>query len=170
MSRLTKTTRDAFVAAVMADVPSVDYVAKVRKFLEEAIYERLPDKVRHVYDDPLTRPFLKSSSWWIRGLDQSLYLYCHDVLSDGALPDDVRGTLQNLVTDFLRQKEARKKMRDKLSGLIAGYSTVAAAAKGLPELEKYLPAPEPKKTPNLPAVSNVVADLSKLGWPKGEKT
>jgi hypothetical protein len=38
----------------------------------------------------------------------------------------------------------------------------------LPEFEKYFPAEDAPISKNLPALANMVADLTKLGWPKGK--
>ena len=48
---------------------------------------------------------------------------------------------------------------------MATVFTVDKFFEAFPEFEKYLPS-EAQPTKNLPALANVVADLSKLGWPK----
>jgi hypothetical protein len=53
-----------------------------------------------------------------------------------------------------------------LRGAIEACSTYKQLMTRLPEFEKYYPKPD-APTANLPALANVVADLSKLGWPKG---
>jgi hypothetical protein len=55
-----------------------------------------------------------------------------------------------------------------LQNAIMACTTLKALETTFPEFKKYFPT-ETQPTKNLPALANVVADLSKLGWPKGEK-
>jgi hypothetical protein len=66
------------------------------------------------------------------------------------------------------QKE-RTALSRKLFYTLKAFSTVKAAVKVLPELEKYFPT-EAKPTKNLPAVDGVITGLTKLGWPKDKNT
>jgi hypothetical protein len=45
-----------------------------------------------------------------------------------------------------------------------------ALRRNLPEFEKYMPKEEPKEEKQLPMVTTLIADLTKLGWPAGAKT
>jgi hypothetical protein len=53
-----------------------------------------------------------------------------------------------------------------LKGVIESCSSLKQLNERLPEFKKYFPTEE-KPVANLPALANVVAELSKLGWPKG---
>lgn len=44
--RLTKFDREAFVRAVIQDVPQIDYVAQAQKLLTDAAVASMPPKVR----------------------------------------------------------------------------------------------------------------------------
>lgn len=53
--RLTNYMRDAFVKALMQDVPQIDYDQQIRDLAMKRCVERLPPKVRALWDDPATR-------------------------------------------------------------------------------------------------------------------
>ena len=67
---------------------------------------------------------------------------------------------------FVAKKKERDDAHAKLSAIVNGCTTLAQLKKLLPEFISYFPT-EAEPTKNLPAVANMVADLSKLGWPKG---
>ena len=73
--------------------------------------------------------------------------------------------LDTIIGNAERQRQHRESLKEKISGVIAGCTTVKTAKARLPEFAKYLPE-EVEKTQNLPAIANLVADLTKLGWPK----
>jgi hypothetical protein len=54
-----------------------------------------------------------------------------------------------------------------LENALKGIRTRKQFVEAFPELEKYAPS-EHKSGSMLPAIANVVADLSKLGWPKNK--
>jgi hypothetical protein len=66
---------------------------------------------------------------------------------------------------FAAKKKERDEAHTKLSAIVNGCNTLAQLKKLLPEFISYFPS-EAAPTKNLPAVANMVADLSKLGWPK----
>ena len=58
-------------------------------------------------------------------------------------------------------------LRKQLTAVIASCTTLKQAKKALPEFVKYLPEePGSAIDRTLPVVGNLVADLSKAGWPK----
>jgi hypothetical protein len=69
---------------------------------------------------------------------------------------------------YKAEDETRYKAERSLAGVVEACSTLKQLKERLPEFTKYYPTEE-APTANLPALANVVADLSKLGWPKGAK-
>lgn len=58
-------------------------------------------------------------------------------------------------------------LRKQLTAVIAACTTLKQAKEALPEFIKYLPEePGNPVDRTLPVVGNLVADLSKAGWPK----
>lgn len=165
--RMIKMLREAFVDAVLADVPEIDYRAMYQRQLQEFILKRLPDIVRKVYDNPEARGYLVFSHPYASNVG-GLTVFCYDAVEKSPLTAEESATLEHLRKLSEEQKDTQRALRSKLTAAIAGCSTVKSAHKLLPEFAKYLPSLEASTTPNLPAVANIVADLSKAGWPKGK--
>lgn len=166
--RLAQYHRDAFVSAVMNDVPKTDYDEIAHKLAQDYLVERMPPKVRAVYDDKNLRRHLRSQSTGFPNPLNNHPLYtAPDYFYIEQTPD-----LKALVASVAAQKSAqdaqRANLRSKLTAVVKSCPTRAALAKALPEFEKYLPAEE-AKSGNLPALANVVADFVQAGWPKGKE-
>ena len=167
--RLTKTDKDAFVQAVMDDVPKVDYDEQVRSLMNKWGFEALPADLQ---------PMVKKYPEYF----DSHYIYtpanCTGV-QVMAPPDWAYGGFKGkepekyaqLVEIGQKAKEqeiAHNALRSKVRGLIESCSTLKSARERLLEFEKYLPADrDGHGTTNLP-VANTLADLVNAGWPKGE--
>jgi hypothetical protein len=158
MSRITKYDRQAIVRAIMADVPTPDKKQR-RQELQAAIVKSMSPTVRKVYTAYPT----------------ALRTYhIGDLTYDGCDWDSrnvIVGDVSNTTVDELAQKykdedRAVSDARYALKGAIEACSTYKQLMTRLPEFEKYYPKPDAPAA-NLPALANVVADLSKLGWPKG---
>lgn len=162
--RLTKHDKAMMVRAIMNDVPSTDYREKARKLIQDEAYSRMPPLVKAVYDDKSTRDFLlKNQSRYADGIGY-IYYYGLDVPAS-ALPD-----LIGLAKEAEAQRNARKQLEEKLTAMLAPVSTLKQAKVLLPEFEKYMPEEKNSKPlADLPVV-NVLTDLTKAGWPKGEGT
>ncbi len=160
--KLTKNLREAFVRAVMADVPKVDYREQLQKAATAAAVNLLPAPVAAAYkqfpDYVVTRHVRIGAQY-----------FC--LPSADGNPDFPIGVQQELARlEALReaQEESRKALRTKLNAAANSVTTRKALAELLPEFEKYLPADERTATLNLPAVANIVADFVQAGWPKGQ--
>jgi hypothetical protein len=165
--RLTKFDREAFVRAVMADVPTVDYDEQAKQLVQKAARDAMPPKVQAVYDDKDTRGFLTCEFYAMPGSLANAYLYHPKGWKHDAKLDK---KLQELAAGKKAQDQARQELRSKLKSIINNCSTLKKAKELLPEFEKYLPAErETVKADNLPAVTGLVTDLMKLGWPKGKQ-
>lgn len=160
---LTKTTRQAFVRAVMADVPQVDYQTKFQDWATKRAVEVLPPAVRKLWDDKKTREYvrIKNPFGIYSGLTARVPGISDDALQ--ALLNEEREKMQALSRE---QQKARDAMTARLEGAALSVRTRKALAELLPEFEKYLPANNAEANRQVPAVANLVADLTKAGWPK----
>lgn len=165
--RLTKFDKDAFVRAVLDDVPYVDYSEQARKLAMKHLISLLPGIVQQAY---------KENPEWIKTAPVSLPSHLQDFygpalghVSYVTFPDELKEQLHTLSDAAKEQSNTRKTLEDKVTGLINSVTTLKAALKNFPEFAKYLPADrDAAGTVNLPA-ANVIADLTNAGWPKDKK-
>jgi hypothetical protein len=75
--------------------------------------------------------------------------------------------LEEILKPYKEEDNAVYDARRKLCAIVEGCSTLKQLQTLLPEFVDYMPT-EAAPTKNLPAVANMVSDLSKLGWPKGK--
>lgn len=167
--RLTKTDKEAFVKAVMDDVPSVDYDEQVRSKMKAWGLESLPEDLRPLakkYPDYFETRYVNTPSYC-----PSFSIICKpDWVYCGFKDQEPEkyAELTAISVEAKAQEETREDMRREVTGLINDCSTlkVALALARLPEFEKYLPAErDGTGVVNLP-VANVVTELMNLGWPK----
>jgi hypothetical protein len=154
--KLSKYTKESIVRAILADLPKADGnkfrgeiqagIVKLMSAECQIIYKRTPSALRTRYIGDLVR---------------SDKVYSGDII----LGDASEKELDVFLRSYKEAKDVNDKARAQLSRAIMGYTTLNALKKAFPEFEKYLPT-EDAPTKNLPALANVVADLSKLGWPK----
>jgi hypothetical protein len=158
--RLDKYAKQAIVKAIMADVPKPDKV-KRRADLQAAIVKAMSPDVRKVFKES-------------PGALKTYYfgdLTYNDVNWDTrelVVGDVTEKKLNELAKPYNDEDAAIAAARTKLQGAIEGCNTRKALMARLPEFEKYYPAEDAPMSKNLPALANVMADLSKLGWPKGK--
>lgn len=167
--RLTNTLREAFVRAVMDDVPAIDYAEQEQKVATAWAVSIMPPCVYATWASESLRGYVATHyfSEWVDQLRIGGYhLPCPSELFS-RMPDDVRAQLADLARKGHEQRRTRKELERKLKAIVYGVSSTKALLKQLPEFAKYIPkdAQVPK---NLPAVANVVADLMAAGWPKGD--
>lgn len=161
--KLTNADRKAFVRAVMDDVPKLDYDKAARNLVEQEVKENLPPGLRIEYDEH--KHYFYDGFVGLPGTLANLHVH-------GALNYILSGPLRELLLELDKEKcaqtEKLKELEGKLTALIGSCSTLKQAQATLPEFVKYLPQERKPTTPNLPVVSNIVADLTRAGWPKGE--
>ena len=161
--KLTNYMRDAFVRAVMDDVPEVDYKQQIRDTALKAAVEAMPAMLRAVWDDPVLRESFNTSYTRMtdcvyermpeyRGIEEAL-----------KAQTDV---LEALHAKHHTQENQRYELRTKVKAVAYSAKTRKQLAEMLPEFEKYLPADEAAAIRTLPVVANVVAELVAAGWPK----
>lgn len=165
--KLTKTLREAFVKAVMADVPSIDYnemAAKEVRAAAEAVFQQKHPGAS--YEKLCAEGWLAGTYTYLPGTLANVYAYVgsagHNWVSDRP---ELRERLVALEVLHREQADAHEKLREKLAAVAAACTTREALAKALPEFEKYLPV-QPAKTAGVPALANLVTDFVAAGWPK----
>jgi hypothetical protein len=98
----------------------------------------------------------------------TLYDGCSWGTRDITIGDADKDAVKKVLAPYGAEDKARNDAWRSLNSAIMSCTTLAALKKTFPEFEKYYPTEE-QPTKNLPALANVVADLTKLGWPKGGK-
>jgi hypothetical protein len=152
--KLTKLHKEAIVRAVMQDIPAIDKVKRGEDICA-AIVKAMSPEVRKLYKtkpEALRRmsvPYTNQYSNW------------HEVV----VGDVTKEQIEVITAPYKKQEQERSDMHRKLTGAFEGINTLKQALTAFPEFKKYYPS-EAEPTKNLPALANVAADLSKLGWPK----
>jgi len=158
--KIDKYTKQAIVRAIMADVPPIDK-AKRRTDLQAAIVKAMSPEVRKVYNK-----FPKALRTHYFGSTISTGYGSTDLI----VGDVDNKTLDALIKPYVDEDTARHETECRLKGVVESCTTLKQLNDRLPEFKKYFPT-EQQPSKNLPAIANVVADLTKLGWPKdGKKT
>lgn len=164
--KLTNVIRDAFVRAVMADVPFVDYQQQGRDLIFQHAIESMPPLVRAAWDSPDCKQYINQNYWHNPQFHQ---FGCCVPSEDNFKPaPKVLAKLKELATLLKTQAEKHQQLKTNIRTVALSVTTRKALADALPEFEKYLPEDEAKANRLLPCVQNVVADFVKAGWPKGQ--
>ena len=188
--KLTKQHREDFVQAVLGDVPNSNYPTQAEDYARILIkkaaekvgvssiaLERLAFNSCSVYlsqhnkTGQLART-RHESGWSYR--DQNTHCF-FAVGSHGLLPEEVTAIeqdakIQELVDLYIKESENRAKLAQKVRAVIDACNTLKQAQEALPEFAKYLPEEPEKMDRSLPVVGNLVAELTKAGWPDKKKT
>lgn len=155
---LDKYTKQAIVTAIMNDLPPIDK-AKRAADIKATIIKAMSPEVRKMYK---TKP---------NALRTKCVAYTNEFRTWGdemPVGDVTDAQIKEITAPYEKEENARAEMKRKLTGAFDGIRTLKAALKMFPEFKQYMPT-EAEPTKNLPALANVMADLSKLGWPKDEK-
>lgn len=157
--RLTKTLREAFVRAAIADVPQIDYQTRICDEAMKFAVSLLPKEAQVVYAKYPN--LIKTDSVYLGGQ------YIH-LPGDAEFNTEQKAQLEALTEQRKEQSEAIDELRIKLGGVANSVHTVKALKELLPEFVKYLPD-ETKVSTNLPAIANIISDFVKAGWPDKQK-
>lgn len=162
--KLTISDKDTFVRVVMQDVPTTDYDEQAHKLVRKDIELHLPPKIREIMSDKSLTEYLTTQ--YVSFPHPLSAIYC--VKPSGYKP---LGAVLNELTGIAAKKAAQVAMyadlKANVRGIISSCSTLKQAKDRLPEFEKYLPEDRTGTgVENLPAISNVVAQLVQVGWPK----
>lgn len=166
--RLTKTDREAFVRAVMADVPKVDHVEKMRVLVKNWAVNQLPLPIRAIYENPDLRAYVATEYFGTPNGYSDFVVCGKDRVNWVNTP--LKDEIQKIVDAEKLQEDTRDALKEQVSNVIAACTTLKKAQELLPEFVKYLPADrDSNPTAGVPMISTVVADLTKAGWPTGSK-
>lgn len=172
---LTKAHREHIAQLVMQDTPrrhKLDIRDRLQAIVDKAITERGPEGVRKLWKDKEYGKYLHRTSinaGYLRPKPDARYesgAPYVSMLSNYEFPDDdpVWAEVVAVVADHLEEQAQRNQVRQQLEGTLAGIRTRKQFLERLPELAKYAPT-EPGADRSVPAIANVMAALSTLGWP-----
>lgn len=182
-ARLTNDMRTSFVAAVMADVPKTDFESKIRDAVNKAHAAALPAVnkahaaglpavIKKLLADPEMAGYVNIESDTIRsqeGLPQGKCMtFRLAAPSHKYLEELIMSAADPLIKEWVAQDETRRQLQTKLYTVAAHCTTTTKLAEAFPEFSRYLPQTEAEGTRNLPALTNIVTDFVKAGWPKGQ--
>lgn len=163
--RLTRSDKDAFVRAVMQDIPQINYSEQARAMVLEDSIAQLPPKVQAIARDKQLSQYLETSTHHRYAFGSSTV---YTARGHHYTPMPATQEKLEAITKLSEEQEDRlKEARNKLAGAILPCATLKTALERLPEFEKYLPKQQ-EKSVYLPSIANLCADLITLGWPKGE--
>jgi hypothetical protein len=152
---LDKYTKQSIVTAIINDLPPIDKTKRTET-IKAAIIKAMSPEVRKLYK---TKP---------GALRTRCVAYTNEFRTWGdemPVGDVTDAQIKEIVAPYKKEEDERADMQRKLTHAFEGIRTLKAALKAFPEFKKYMPT-EAEPTKNLPALANVMADLSKLGWPK----
>lgn len=162
--KLTISDRDAFVHAVMKDVPQVDYEGQAKDMVRAECINKLPPKIKALWSDKDLRGFIRCDSYVrVDGFIGSVAVPPVEYTMSSSTAKKVKALAEKHKT----QRKSRDELRAKVKAMIDGCSTLKQAKDRLPEFSKYLPTERGSTgVVGLPIVANIVSDLTKAGWPK----
>ena len=166
--KLTNVDREAFIRAVLNDVPQVDYSEQCRSLVTKWAISRLPEAVHSAYK---THPSLFSTAYiQTPGHLSSVYAPGTDAIYNlDMVAPELWAQLVELSHAAKEQEMTNKALREQLKGAIFSCTTLKKAKEMLPEFEKYLPADRDGVSDRaMPVISNLVATLVEAGWPKSQ--
>lgn len=170
---LNKEHRAEIIRKVIADVPRKykNLHEELKKIVDADIMKFAPLSVQAVYENPETRRYLCITGSFLGRIksfcndsDEAIYvntISCHNLSKKSKEQADA------ILAKASAENNAIKEAKTTLQGALAGVKTLKQFKEMFPELEKYAPE-EVTKSSNLPALANVMAGLSSLGWPKGD--
>lgn len=169
--RLNNSDRDAFVRAVMDDVPMVDYDGQAEALVIQYFRDLAPACILEAIE---AHPQWVEDEWcFLPGRLQIIHTkYVPPGMGNQIHTQhpDLWKKLERLAKLGKKQDEERTQLKNKVRAAIAGCATLKVAIERLPEFEKYLPADRtPVGTPGVPVIANVVTDLMAAGWPKDNR-
>lgn len=175
---LTKAHKEDIVWMVMQDTPrrhKLGIKDRLQAVVDEAITKRGPKGVAHLWKDKVLGQYLNLTSTnagYLRPKPDARYESDAPYVSflfGYELPDSdpARAEIAAIIEDHLDEHKKREQVRSQLSAALAGVRTRKQFIEQFPELEKYAPE-EPGKDRTVPAIANVMAVLSTMGWPGDE--
>jgi hypothetical protein len=163
--RLNKYHKNAFVKAVMDDVPKHDYQKDLETVANKEIQEMLPKEIFKIWNDNKLKGYLETRPLSLHYFNFSVPLSYEERCSFVERP-----SIKKIVEADEIQRKERRALRRKIQAAIDSVTTVKKAKELLPEFAKYLPDEKDAPSKLAPAViANLASDLSAAGWPKKTK-
>lgn len=170
MMKLTVQMKNQIINAIMADIPEHNYHQDAKDLVLPVVVDKLPAAIRRIYDDNALAPYLKhmvirprSNAGLTVSIPSAEGSYTTDILQYL----DVK-TLNKFEALGVAMREARQKRQNMMSELMRSFKLVSTFKQfedAFPKLKRYLPTPE-RPVPNLPATTDLMDNLKKIGWPK----
>jgi len=166
--KLTEHNRNSICRSIMNDVPQPEYYEVMLRALVDAAVDLLPDEVKKLWYDPELRSFVNTASIYCDGIG---YVQGVPWNNDNITFDDLGSAapaLMNKVRELEDIKVEYGATERRVRAALKGCSTVNTLRKRYPEFKKYIDMEFGKGSndENLPAGTNLITDLMKLGWPK----
>jgi hypothetical protein len=164
--RLTRYHKEAFVNAVMQDVPKIDYRAQVEKLVRDVELkqaEKISPQLAFMLKDNTLRGFIDRRNYVTFDGGYACGISNFPMFAQFQKTKELETAAGKIVEKAQKQYEEREAMTANLTAAIGACATLKVAKERLPEFAKYLPEEE-EKSGGLPAITNLVADLSKMGW------
>ena len=159
--RLTKTIKDQIIAAIMADVPKVDYDTLIQDTAIKEGLKTVPPEIMRLKDK--YPEWIKGESYFYISNFRSL-LILHS--SDSKSIETIEDIIAPLVKKYKDQISERSAMKAKLKASFASITTDTKFAELFPDFVKYMPSKVKPATGFAVATTEVLDGLKKLGWPK----
>lgn len=153
--KLTKLIKQSIVRAIIQDIPPIDKEARALA-INAAIVKAMSPEVRKLFKTHPAALRTKSVAY------TNPFRHWGNDVTVGDVTDE---KIKEIVKPYEKQEEERTQAERRLFHAFEGINTLKQALTTFPEFKKYYPT-EAEPTKNLPALANVMADLSKLGWPK----
>ena len=183
--KLTKVHKAEFVRAVLEDVPTKNYPTQAEDLARKLYWAKCKDLgLDRVDSNRLDYASISIQVWRDDSGDtvfptrpKHLGVYCRtgtfaQIAGRGLFDHEIAEItdcpeMMAIREGYAVELNMLNNLRKQLTAAIATCTTLKQAKEALPEFIKYLPE-EPDKAIDrtLPVVGNLVADLSKAGWPK----
>ena len=171
--RLIKSQKEAFVRAVIQDIPVIDFNQQCREIMEKSLKKIIP---KHVQDFAAKNPGWIELGYYSTPSSFNNFAFImpcshHNEYRNSYIVRDKDAEAWQKLVELgnleQEQKQKIKQVERQLQGVIYSCTTLKQALEQLPEFKKYLPSEE-EPSKNLP-VANIVSELNALGFPKKGK-
>jgi hypothetical protein len=175
--KLNQLHKQAFVAAVMGDIPKIDFEEKMRKFIMSDMIAQAPKEVAEVLKiESLRRYVIQYESYRPQivlsggGGRTNAGLSSIGVIRGYEGPKEGNKEFKLIMMASHKQLEDRTQAEANVRGAIFACSTHKQASERMPEFAKYLPEnTDHVENRLLPSIANLAAELTKMGWPKNKQ-
>jgi hypothetical protein len=175
--RMSNNIRDAFVAAVMADVPKIDYEQRIRDAVSKLCEKATPPAVKKMLASEelnhwVNKVHINLNHYNLKGKidfpNEQVSLVIHGPGTEW-FHELAGDAISTIAAEWRKSIETRARLKSSLIAVTSNCTTTTQVAEAFPDFARYLPQSEADAARQLPAIANVVDDFAKAGWPKGKK-